>query len=750
MRKEWERQGDGGETIVRTCAWSPPGCHPVGCGLLLHVKDGKLVKVEGDPEHPITRGALCPRCLALKDYVYHPDRITHPMKRDPKDRGKDAWERITWEEAYDLICTKVNEVKETYGPEAIMVFGGTGRIASTYYPMIALNVFGTPNACYAQSGMACYYPRVTEMAYVVGSGYPEIDYASRYPDRYDHPGWEPPKYILVWGKEPLKSNPDGLWGHSVVDLMKLGSKVICVDPRVTWLGSRADMVLQLRPGTDAALAMAMVNVVIQEDLYDHDFVDRWVYGFAEFAERVAEMTPEKAEEITWVPAAHIREAARKFATGKHSALAWGLALDQNVNGPQAAMALIALLCITDNLDVPGGCVLSGVSTTDSQKNRYREGASLMTPDLWEKRIGAKEYPGICDIDNHNQPDVVLDVLESGKPYQIHLGYFNSTNIVDGAIAAQPRRWKEALKKLDFMVCSDTFMNPTAMALADVFLPLSTFAEYNGFVLPHYGLNDLFYATINKAVSVGECRSDIEILIDLGKRLQPNYWNQFADDVDFLEKLKLPDGYTFEQLREQGVVQPDVTYRKYEKGLMRADGQPGFNTRTGRIELYCLGYAAHGDDPLPYYMEPPYSPVSTPELAEEYPLVLTSGARTYVSFHSEHRQIRSLRAMHPDPLLDVHPQTAAALGIRDGAWVWIETPWGKCTQKAHVTKTTLPGVVHAEHAWWFPEQEAEEPHLYGHGESNINTAMPHHVIGKLGICNTFKSQICKVYRNDEKN
>ena len=243
MRKEWERQGDGGETIVRTCAWSPPGCHPVGCGLLLHVKDGKLVKVEGDPEHPITRGALCPRCLALKDYVYHPDRIVHPMKRDPKDRGKDAWERITWEEAYDLICTKVNEVKETYGPEAIMVFGGTGRIASTYYPMIALNVFGTPNACYAQSGMACYYPRVTEMAYVVGSGYPEIDYASRYPDRYDHPGWEPPKYILVWGKEPLKSNPDGLWGHSVVDLMKLGSKVICVDPRVTWLGSRADMVL---------------------------------------------------------------------------------------------------------------------------------------------------------------------------------------------------------------------------------------------------------------------------------------------------------------------------------------------------------------------------------------------------------------------------------------------------------------------------------------------------------------------------
>lgn len=301
-----------------------------------------------------------------------------------------------------------------------------------------------------------------------------------------------------------------------------------------------------------------------------------------------------------------------------------------------------------------------------------------------------------------------------------------------------------------MVCSDTFMNPTAMALADVFLPLATFAEYDGFVLPHYGLNDLFYATINKAVTVGECKSDIQILIDLGKRLQPGYWSQFEDDVDFLEKLKLPSGYTFDGLRAEGVVQQEAEYRKYASGRLRSDGKPGFNTATGRIELYCTQYAAHGDDPLPYYMEPPYSPVSTPDLAEEFPLVLTTGARTFVSFHSEHRQIAALRSMHPDPLLDIHPDTAAELGVANGDWVWIETPWGRCTQRAHVTKTTLPPVVHAEHAWWFPEQDAEEPNLYGHSMSNINTAMPHHVIGKLGLGNTFKSQICKVYRNDEKN
>lgn len=750
MRKEWTWEGKDGETIVRTCAWSPPGCHPTGCGLLLHVKDGELVKVEGDPEHPITRGALCPRCLALKDYIYHPDRIIYPMKRRREDRGKDKWERITWDEAYDTICEKTLEIKEKYGAESIVVFGGTGRAACIYYPMLAVDVIGTPNSCYAQSGFSCYYPRVTEMIYMTGAGYPEVDYACRYPDRYDHPGWEPPKYILVWGKEPLKSNADGLWGHAIVDLMRLGSKLIVVDPRVTWLGSRAELILQLRPGTDGAVAMAMVATVIKENLYDHDFVSKWVYGFEEFAARVCEMTPEMAEEISGVSAGDIREAARKFAMSKHSALCWGLAIDQIPNGAQIAQALVGLMVITDNLDVPGGCTIDGASAAKENEDRYIPKVNdIMSDELWEKRLGAKDYPAICDCVNRAHPDIMLDTLESGEPIKMRMAFFHSSNVVDGAATAAPQRWLEGLRGIEFGVCSDTFMNPTAMALADIFLPVATFAEADGYVYPHYGQNSPFFGAINKAITVGECKSDLQIMMDLGRRLNPGYWNQFKNETDWIEKTRLPGGLTWEQFRENGCTQLDTQYRKYEKGGMRPDGGLGFNTPTGRIELYCNKYAYYGDDPLPYYQEPPFSPVSTPELAEEYPLVLTTGARTYVSFHSEHRQITPLRDMHPWPLLDVHPATAEKLGLKDGDWAWIETQWGRCTQKVHVTPTTRPDVVHAEHAWWYPEQEGEEPNLFGHRQSNINVVMPSHVIGKLGMGDTFKCQICKVYRNDER-
>lgn len=750
MTSNWKSTDDKGNTVVRTCAWSPPGCHPVGCGLKLHVKDGKLIKAEGDPSHPITRGALCPRCLALKEYVYHPDRIIYPMKRAKEDRGKDAWERISWDEAYDLIEEKAKHFIKEHGPESIIVFGGTGRQSNQYYPLVAYMVFGSPNACYAQSGWSCYGPRAVVMGYIMGGGYPEIDYACRYPDRYDHPGWEPPKYILLWGKEPLKSNPDGFWGHSVVDLMKLGSKVISVDPRITWLGSRSEQVLQLRPGTDAALVLAMLHVIINEDLYDHDFVEKWTYGFDELKERVQEYPPEVAEEITWVPKEQIIDVARKIATNKHCALGWGLPVDQNPNGVQVAQALLALIAITDNIDVPGGCTLGTPITDDPAQDMatWALESGILTEENWAKRIGAEEFPAVCSVMNQCHPDSTLDTLESGDPYKIRMAFFQSSNVISAAISAQPDRWYEALKDIEFGVVSELFMTPTAMALADVFLPLATFAELDGFVESHYGMNAAFQGAINKAIEVGECKGDIEIMIDLGKRMYPEFWNQYTDVVDYLEKKVIPQGMTFAEFQDRGTVQPEEVYRKYEKGMLRFDGKPGFMTSTGRIELFSNAYYGFGDDPLPYYQEPPFSPISTPDIYEKYPLILTTGARTYVSFHSEHRQIPSLREMVPDPLLEIHPETAEKLGIKEGEWVCIENEFGKCRQKAHITKTIDPRVVHAMHGWWYPEKEAEAPSLYGCFESNINVLMPHKVIGKMGFGDTFKAQLCRVSKEEE--
>ena len=748
---EWKTE-ENGETIVRTCAWSPPGCHPTACGIKLHVKDGKLTYVEGDPDNPVMRGALCPRCLTLKEYIYHPDRLLYPIKRAREDRGKDKWERISWDEAFDMIAEKAKYCLENYGSESIMGATGTGREASVYIKQFLFMALGGTSPVYPQSGNACFYPRVAAMAYLIGSGYPEMDYAGQFPDRYEDPRWEASKYVIVWGKQPLASNPDGLWGHALIDLMKdHGTKIICVDPAITWLNSRAEFTIQLRPGTDTALALAMLNVIIGEDLYDHDFVDKWTYGFEQLAERVKEYTPEWAAEVCDVPVEQIYEVARLYATNHPSCILWGLAIDQNVNGIQCAQCILDLMAITDNLDVPGGNIFGEPRRDDPINDAMRlaleEGT--ITAEKYYNRLGIKEYPSM-QILNECHPDMMLECLETGEPYQVHMAYIQSTNIVYGAAAAQPTRWMKALRdNVDFIFCLESFHTATTMAVADLVLPISTFAEHNGTVTPQYGLSNTYTHAINKAIQVGECKSDIEIMIEVGKRVFPDYWNQFDDAEDFLAKSgRIHPFKTFEEFQEAGYFNPECVYRKYEVGRQRFDRGLGFETQSGRVELYSYTYEQYGDDPLPYYVEPPFSHISKPELAEEYPLYLSTGRRTFVSFHSEHRMIPSLREIVPWPLVDIHPETAARYGIQEGDWVWIETPFGRCREKAHLCEGNRKDTLHAMHAWWYPEQDGEAPHLFGGANANVNQCMPNHVVGKTGWGNTFKNQICKIYKAEE--
>jgi len=736
--KKWQWQ-EGEYTVTRTCGWSPPGDHPVGCGMKLYVKNGKLVKVEGDPDHPVTQGRLCIRCLTLPEYMHHPQRIVHPMLRVGK-RGENKWQQISWDEAYDIIEQKTKETKEKYGPESIVVFGGTGRQASMYYPVFAFGVFGTPNACYPFSGFSCYGPRIAITHNILGVGYPEIDYAGQFPDRYDHPGWELPKYIIVWGKNPLQSNPDGFYGHSIVDMMKRGTKLMVVDPRMTWLASRAEHWLQLRPGTDTALAMGMLNVIINEDLYDKEFVEKWCHGFEELRERVQEYPPERAAEITWVPKEKIVEAARAFGKNKPSSICWGLATDTKVNGVQQAHATIALLAITGNIDVPGGIIIGGAPVWGM---RSWEWFDKLPQELQEKMIGMKEYPAYVIGTLMAHADLMLDAMETGKPYPIKMAYINSTNPVAPTNSAAPQRWYEALKKLDFVFATDTFMNPTIQACADLFLPLAAFPEHDGYVTTHYGIVSVVTGAINKALQIGECKAETEIMLELGKRLNPEAWPW--NNVEEMFDWALGPNITFKGLREKGWIQPEYQYKKYEKGLLRPDGEPGFATPTGKIELSSTLFPGWGEDPLPYYEEPPYSPYSTPQLAKEYPLILTSGARSWSYFHSEQRQVPTLRALHPEPKVEIHPQTAENLGIHDGDLVYIENMFGKCKMRAKITPIVDPRVVQADHGWWFPEKKADEPDLYGVWEANINTLVPHKLIGKLGFGAPFKCMICKVYK-----
>ena len=745
LGKPWRFEEDG-LTVTRGCAWSPPGCHPTGCGIKTYVNsNGELVRVEGDENHPITNGRLCVRCLTIRDYVYNPDRVLYPMKRAREDRGKNKWERITWDEAYDTIAEKVKYFKDKYGAESILVMGGTGREGGPMLPAYAHACLGTPNACYTQSGYSCYIPRVAGTTYVMGATYPEMDYAGGLPGRYDDPMFKLPELIVFWGKEPLPSNGDGLFGHAAIDMMRRGSKLMSIDPRVNWVSTRADWHLRLRPGTDAALGMAMLNVIIEEDLYDHDFVERWCYGFEQLAERVKEMPAEKAAEITGVDAGLITEAARVYAAAKPAQIAWGLAIDQKSNGVQAGHCILALEAITGNIDVPGGQLIGDVN--DGLELGF--GWNNLGPELQSKILGIKEYPAYVGLVLNAQCDMVLDALEAGddaKYYPFKMGVFEDTNFLAGTCAAQPKRWHDAMvKNLEWCFGIDVWMTPTIQATCEIFLPLSSTVEHDTVVYTHYGASPIMAGAVNKSITVGDCKGDCEIFYELGLRCMPINFEKYKDYYDFLADYRLAYKKSFEDLREEVVHQKTEMcgYYKYESGRLRPDGMPGFNTPTGRVELYSTMFRQFGEDPLPYYEEPQLSPVSTPEKMEEYPFVLTTGARTYCYFHSEGKQIPYLREMNPDPLIEINPEDALKHGIADGQWVEVASPFGKCVLKAKVSQIVKPGVVHAQHGFWFPEKDPEEPSLYEVWRSNINELIPHFMVGKLGFGAPFKCLICSV-------
>ncbi|MFC1891358.1 molybdopterin-dependent oxidoreductase [Thermodesulfobacteriota bacterium] len=737
-KKSWTWQEDD-LTVVRSMAANGMGCHEK-CGVLLYTKNGKLVKVEGDHECPFNLGRICPRCAALPEVVYHPDRLKYPLKRTGK-RGEDKWERISWDEALDTIADKFNSIKQEFGSESVIFCQGTGRGDIMYYHSKLTYSFGSPNkvAFGPLHGHACNEPKRMTMRVTLGSHAANVDCSQYLSDRYDDLHWTVPKCIIIWGIEPTESNPSGSLGHWFIECMKRGTELIVIDPRKTWLASRAKMWLQVRPGTDAALALGMLNVIINEKLYDVEFVEKWTYGFDKLKERVQAFPPERVAQITWIPERKIIEAARFYAASKPAGIQMGVALEQSKECIGTIHGLVALYSITGNLDVPGGNTL--------KEPLFGVGDSLwdeLEPEQQKKKIGTGKYP-LCDDYGYfpSIGEVVQDQLLTGEPYPIKAAWIQATNTI-ACGAADAKLINEGFKKLDFNVVIDLFMTPTAMSFADIVLPATTYAERDGFQKSTTCLG-----TTNKAIEpIGECKSDVEINLELGKRLNPAAWPW--DNVHGLfDSLLEPMGLTFAELRNRDYIVDPFEYRKYEKGLLRSDGKPGFRVPTGKVELYSTSLEKCGLDPLPYYEEPPESPVSTPGIEKDFPLVLTTGARKREFFHSEHRQIPSLRKVNPDPITELHPDTAAKLGIADGDWVYIENSYGRCKQKAKLTKGIDSRVVHSQHGWWFPEMQGEAPSLFGVWESNINLLLPGKWTGRAGLGYPFKTQMCKVYKAKER-
>ncbi len=472
----------------------------------------------------------------------------------------------------------------------------------------------------------------------------------------------------------------------------------------------------------------------------------------QLAERVQEMPPEKAAEICDVPVEKIYAAARMYAQAKPAAIQWGLAADQKTDGMQNGQVTVDLMAITGNLDVPGGQILPGTGAGHNESGfGFEKGVG---EELQKKMIGLDQYPAYCMIILNAHADLMLHALETGDPYPIKMGFYAGNNLMS-CTSMEPKRWHDAIvKSLEFCIGFDTFMNPSIEASCDIFLPLSTVAEREGTVFTHYAPCTVTAGFMHKAIEVGETMTDFELCYELGRRLRPEVWEEFDTAKEFMEALRLgrrEQGRYFDEVSKNVVCQIPVDYYKYERGEMRQDGQPGFATPTGRVELWSTGYQSLGDDPLPYYFPPKLGAEARPDLAKEYPLMCTTGARYFASFHSEHRQIPSLRQLTPEPYLEIHPETAEKLGIKTGDEVTIENPWGSAHEIAKVTPIVRKDVVGAAHGWWYPEEDGEEPNLYGVWKSNVNSLIPHRVLGKMGFGAPYKQVPVKVYRtpNEER-
>lgn len=660
-------------------------CHG-GCGALLYTEKNRLVRIKPDSNSPFNRGEMCIKGLATTEMMYHPSRILQPLKRRG-DRGSNQWDPLSWDQAVSEIAGRIDRIRTSLGPEAIAVGQGTGRHHFMHVIRFA-NALGTPN--WYEPGLAnCFIPRISVCNLTYG-GFVSADYYSE----------TPPKTILFWGHNPLVTGADGELSFPVKRALKAGSFGIAIDPRRSETADRSSLWLPLRPGTDAALALAMIHVIIYEDLYDKPFVREWTTGFQELKDHAEPFTPDWAEQITGVPASLIREAATRYAKERPSVIDWGVAIEHTPNALQTVRAIALLRGITGNIACPGSDVFG-----NNRLRPYPTLAGALPRSVAKKRLGASDFKllgGFRAVMPSAHIPAVMNAMLHSDPYPVRaLLNFGSNPLVT---IANSRKVARAIQSLDLVVVADMFMTPTA-AMADYILPAAFWPETDQIVEIPYITGHGVMAQ-QKVVSVGSCLQDEAILGLLSRALGlPGAEESLEQILDY--RLE-PMGITFSDLKQKGHVFQPPEYHQYLEA--------GFRTPSKKIELYSRSLERMGFEPLPGFAEPPESPVSRPDLVKTFPYVLTTGARNRGFFHSEHRQIASLRKRRPHPIAEIHPDDANDNVIKDGDWIVVASPRGEITMQARITDTIARGCVNIDHGWWFPEKEATG---FGLWESNAN-------------------------------
>ncbi|HZK49578.1 MAG TPA: molybdopterin-dependent oxidoreductase [Thermoleophilia bacterium] len=673
-------------TVCMQCPW--------GCGINVHIEKGAIARISGNKNHPFSNGTVCPKGTAAGEVLTNPRRITSPMRRT-----ESGWEPISWDSAYEILVEQLTRVRDEYGPKALAVAIGMpvllGGNSTVSFLRRFCDIYGTPN-CFSVESI-CFRCQIIARILTLGA--------------YEVPDITNSACVLVWGNNPQASAPPA--AARIREALEKGAKLIVIDPRATEFAAQADVHLQVRPGTDTALALSMIDVMATEGLIDREFVAAWTVGMDELAEVASDYPPTRAAEITGVPAEKIVQAARMFAGAASACIVQGTnSLDQHATGLQNSRCVAILQAITGNIDNPGGFV----STSKVRLNPIR------LPELMEGQpLGADRYPLFNEVWGRNfgegQAMLLADTILSGDPYPIKAMIVSASN----PVITWPggRKLERAMESLDFLAVMDLYMTPTAEK-AHLFLPAATFMERVE-LCDYYGTLQAvpYVAMRRKMFQVGEAISDVDFWIELGKRMGYGELLPWSDAKEALDYALEPSGFTLADLDRS----PDggMPFGSVRLGHYLKKG--GFATPSGKIELASATLRDLGHDAVPRHRDSPEGPDSfmtaadsataggdaapaggpaagaaAPSREPAFPLVLTTGARLLQYLHSGHRDIERLAKRGRYPQAELHPDTARRYGIEDDVAVEIETRHGTVQMRARVTEAILPGVVSLPHGW----------------------------------------------------
>ncbi|TFG22606.1 MAG: hypothetical protein EU529_09995 [Promethearchaeota archaeon] len=667
--------------------WSCPSYD--GIVATVDVKNNKIIKMEGDKNHPQSKGYACPKGLNDWQVIYHPNRFTKPLLRTTS-----GFKEISWEEAYGIAADRLGEVIEKFNPKSICA-------TMAEWPSVALFMksINSPNTITNRD--LCQGTAETADPLTYG------ECITIYRSSQD---FKNSKCILLVGTN-LPHSCGGQW-QDIKTAMSNGAKLIVVDPRRCEAAEFADLYLQIRPGSDGALALAMVNVIIEEKLYDDEFVNNYCLGFDKLKSHIQQYTPEWAAEVTSLSVDEIVKAARMYATNGPASYRGNNGVCQHANSTQACRSFAALISICGNIDVKGGNRLAQgpPGREDFVFGDFLKSA-IVDKEVEDQTMGADRFPLWAGPDAvmrrpHN-PSLINGMIHN-EPYPVKAWIVFWNNPVMAYASAQ--KVIEAMKKIDFLMVLAYTPSPSS-DLADLILPIKHLYEYDFIMISSYGS---WISTMPKLVDAPEgCRDSFQILYDIAEKMvkkgyiKKNYL-PWKNAQSFVEQTVSNGGpINFETLCKVSPMTWRPKYKKYKK--------KGFKTPSGKVELYSERMERLGYDPLPTYHECGDSAVSLPHLSERYPLYLTT-RRVQNYYLTRGAGYPWVKKENQYPELLINPNTAHERGIKDGDMVIIETPKGSIQHKVKIFEGIRPDTVNGIYGWWMPEKKTEEN---GYLNTNIN-------------------------------